>query len=104
MPRGVHPGVHLDQSSPDRSIVASCCATCKPPPIHAGADIALNSPKPMFDLDVGHGVLSDTAAGSRLGGRLLVIGPGGRLSRRIPSSQPHSCGWPVTYLAIGWWP
>ena len=96
MPRGVHPGVHLNGSSPDRSIVASCCATCEPPPIHAGADITLSSPKPMFDFDVGHG--------ARPGGRLLVVGPGGRLSHRIPSTQPHSWGRPVTYLAIGWRP
>jgi len=30
------------------------------------------------------GVLSDTAVGFRPGGRLLVVGPGGRLSRRMP--------------------
>jgi len=50
----------------------------------------------MFDFDVGHG--------ARPGGRLLVVGPGGRLSHRIPSTQPHSWGRPVTYLAIGWRP
>jgi len=50
MLRGVRRGVHLDLSSPSRSIPVSCCTTREPPPNLAGAGAALDSRQPIFDV------------------------------------------------------